>query len=155
MAESAALPASITSARWPRWLLLAGRIILGALFAYAAYTKLSQPWILFAFSINSYQMLPDWAVTVLARSLPWFELALGLWLLIGWKLRWAATAASALLAVFFAAMLRAYFKNLAIDCGCFGFGEKLGPMRLALESAILAVAFSVAIGAFVIHRRKS
>src|SRR5579864_1457907 len=90
---------SMTSARagWPRWLLLAGRLILGAVFVYAAYTKLSQPWMLFAMSINSYQMVSESSTKVLAQTLPWFELALGLVLLTGLALRWSAAAASALL----------------------------------------------------------
>ena len=56
---------------------LARRLLLGAVFIYAAYTKLRQSWLLFALSIDSYQMLPEWAVLAVARTLPWFELALG------------------------------------------------------------------------------
>ena len=37
------------------------RLLLAAVFLYAAYTKLRQPWLLFAMSIDSYHMLPEWA----------------------------------------------------------------------------------------------
>ncbi len=82
---------SAPSARadWPRWLLLAGRLILGGVFIYAAYTKLNQPWMLFAMSINSYQMVSESAAKYLSQTLPWAELLLGLVLLTGWALRWA------------------------------------------------------------------
>jgi uncharacterized membrane protein YphA (DoxX/SURF4 family) len=141
--------------RWPRWLLLAGRLILGVVFAYAGYAKLRAPWMLFAFSINSYQILPGWAVPFLARTLPWFELALGLLLLLGWHLRWSALAAAGLLGVLLSAVVDAYHKNLDIDCGCFGFGEKLGPLTIARDALLLALAVAVVVGAIIFRRRKT
>jgi uncharacterized membrane protein YphA (DoxX/SURF4 family) len=124
----------------PGWLLIFGRVALGAVFLYAAYTKLRQPWVLFAMSIQSYQVLPDGAVTLLARALPWFELLLGLWLVAGVALRYAAGLASAVLLGFFAVMLRAYFKGMTIDCGCFGFGEALGPATLTRDGVLVLLS---------------
>jgi uncharacterized membrane protein YphA (DoxX/SURF4 family) len=158
MADAATLAAQPPRLIVPRWLLIAGRVILGAVFVYAAYTKLREPWMLFAFAVNSYQVLPEWAVTIVARSLPWFELALGLFLVSGWMLRWIATAAAGLLAFFFTLMLYTYIKNPrgdAISCGCFGFGEKLGPLTLARDASLLALALAIAIGAFLAARRRS
>ncbi len=156
MADAAALTAQPSRVNWPRWLLLAGRVVLGAVFVYAAYTKLREPWMLFAFAVNSYKVLPEWAVTMVARSLPWFELALGLLLLLGWRLRWSASAAAGLLTFFFSLMLYTFVKNPrseAISCGCFGFGEKLGPFTLARDASLLALALALAIGAFLAARR--
>ena len=45
-----------------RWLRLFLRLLLAAVFLYAAWSKLRQPWLLFAMSIDSYQLLPPWAV---------------------------------------------------------------------------------------------
>jgi uncharacterized membrane protein YphA (DoxX/SURF4 family) len=157
MADAATIAARPSRVNWPRWLLIAGRVILGAVFVYAAYTKLREPWMLFAFAVNSYRVLPEWAVTVVARGLPWFELALGLLLVLGWMLRWIAAAAAGLLAFFFTLMLYTYIKNPsgeAISCGCFGFGEKLGPMTLARDASLLALALAIAIGAFLAARRR-
>ena len=81
-------------------LLLAGRVALGLVFVYAAYSKLRIPWMLFAMSINSYEILPEPIVILVARMLPWVELLLGLLLIIGWKLRWVAAGATALLVAF-------------------------------------------------------
>ena len=67
---------------------LALRVLLGAVFIYAAYTKLRQSWLLFALSIDSYQLLPEWAVFALARTLPALELALGVLLIAGVWLRY-------------------------------------------------------------------
>jgi uncharacterized membrane protein YphA (DoxX/SURF4 family) len=121
-------------------LLLFGRVVLGAIFLYAAWTKLRQPWLLFAASIDSYQMLPEWAVLFIARTLPPFELALGALLVIGVKLRWVALASLVLLLAFWVSMLRAYIKGLGIDCGCFGVGEAVSILTLLRDGAMVAVA---------------
>src|SRR5579864_3255254 len=142
-------------AAWPRWLLIAGRLILGGVFIYAAYTKLKQPWMLFAMSINSYQIVSESSTKILAQTIPWFELALGLVLLSGWILRWSATVASAVLIFFFSVMLHAYMKNLEIFCGCFGVGEKLGPWTLMRDGSLAALAVAVATGAFLMRRSRS
>ena len=124
------------------------RFILGAVFLYAAYTKLSQPWSLFALSIDAYQLLPDYAVFAAARTMPWIELALGLLLLAGWGLRWVAMATALILATFFTLMLWSYGKGLAIDCGCFGAGESLSVKTLIRDGALLASAIALTVLAF-------
>jgi uncharacterized membrane protein YphA (DoxX/SURF4 family) len=126
-----------------RWLLLILRNVLGLVFLYAAYSKLRQPWLLFAMAIDAYRLLPEWAVVTLARALPWCELALGILLLTGFWLRQVAFAASLLLIVFFGVMLRSYAKGLEIDCACFGLGEALS-IKTLLRDGVL-VASSVAL----------
>ncbi len=83
-------------------------IALGAIFAYAAYVKLKDPWALFAMNIESYKVLPLWAVRLTAKTLPWAEMAIGVLLIIGILRRISSTAAMLLLAVFFSLMVRAY-----------------------------------------------
>ena len=124
------------------------RFILGAVFLYAAYTKLSQPLSLFALSIDSYQLLPDYAVFAVAYTLPFLELGLGLLLLVGWGLRWVATATALILATFFILMLRSYAMGLTIDCGCFGVGETLSAKTLIRDGVLLASATALAVLAF-------
>ena len=126
-----------------RWILLSLRLVLGAVFLYAAYTKLSQSWLLFAMSINGYRVLPAWAVEVVARSLPWFELLLGLALITGFLLRYSAALAALLLSTFFVMMLRSYGLGMEIDCGCFGLGEPISPKTLTRDGALLAAAFAL------------
>jgi uncharacterized membrane protein YphA (DoxX/SURF4 family) len=121
------------------------RVALGAIFLYAAYLKLRDPWLVFAMSIDAYQILPEPAVLATARTLPWFELALGAALVIGFGLRYAAIAASALLGAFFAIMAITYAKGLAIDCGCFGPGEPISPKTLTRDGAMVAAAIALAI----------
>ena len=129
-----------------RWLSIFLRLLLSAVFLYAAYTKLKQPWLVFAMAIDSYRLLPEWAVLALARTLPWLEAAIGALLLFGIGLRFTAIAASALLAGFFAVMVFSYVRGNQIDCGCFGLGEALGPATLIRDG--LLVAASVALSWF-------
>ena len=128
------------------------RLLLAAVFLYAAYTKLRQPWLLFAMSIDAYQLLPEWAVLTLGRTIPWLELALGLLLATGISLRYAAAGASVLLAAFFGIMLQAYIKGMGIDCGCFGLGEKISPFTLTRDGLLLATSITLAILAFRARR---
>jgi uncharacterized membrane protein YphA (DoxX/SURF4 family) len=121
-------------------LKLAARIILGLIFTYAAWTKLRNPWLLFAISVESYQILPEQGVLIVARVLPWLELGIGILLLAGFWLQFVAPAASTMLIVFFIAMVRSYIKGMGIDCGCFGVGETLGPSTLVRDGLLLMLS---------------
>jgi len=126
-----------------RYVLIVLRVALGIVFLYAAYTKLREPWLLFAMSIDAYQILPEWASMALGRTLPWIELALGLLLASGVALRYSAAGATALLGVFFAVMVRSYAAGVNIDCACFGLGEKIGPATLVRDGILLVLSISL------------
>ena len=128
--------------------LLILRVALGAVFVYAAWLKLREPWALFAISIDSYQVLPVWAVEVVARALPWFELLLGMVLIAGIWSRFSTAATSLLLIVFFTLMIRAMVKGMQIDCGCFGAGERLSWVTLLRDGALLASSMLLTVMAF-------
>jgi uncharacterized membrane protein YphA (DoxX/SURF4 family) len=128
-----------------RYFVIVLRLALAIVFLYAAYTKLRQPWLLFAMSIDAYQILPEWAVLTLGRILPWLELLLGLLLATGFGLRYSAAGASVLLAVFFAVMVRAYAMGMKIDCACFGLGEPVGPATLARDGLMLALSVGLTV----------
>jgi putative oxidoreductase len=116
------------------------RLVLGAVFIYAAYTKLRQGWLLFALSVDSYQLLPAWAVFAVARTLPGLELALGVLLVVGIWVRYLSIAAAGILALFFVVMIVQFFGGTGIDCGCFGVGEPLSIKTLARDGVLLAAA---------------
>jgi putative oxidoreductase len=151
----------VQPAAWPRALMVLGRVALGAIFIYAAFTKLyfNGGWhfgdyhFFFGMVISSYNILPFWAVEWAARILPWFELLLGVLLTAGVALRWTGLLACALLLLFIGAMTRAYMNGLEIMCGCFGNNEKLGPLTLLRDSSMLIPAVGVTIGAFLTRKR--
>ena len=164
MATSAIVSESQSRPRvWPRVLLVVGRVALGAIFLYAAYSKIyfDGAWHLrdyqffFAMAIDSYKMLPLTVVQWMASILPWFELLLGGLLIVGAGLRWVGSITSALLLVFIGAMVRAKILGLEINCGCFGNNEKLGWATLLRDSSLLILALAVTIGAFLIKGRRA
>jgi putative oxidoreductase len=160
---SQASPIAIERPRTPskvRFLLIAGRVLLGLIFIYAAYTKLhfAGAWHLrdyyffFAMGIDSYKMLPLAIVQWMAKILPWLELGLGAMLVAGAGVRWAGLAVSALLVVFMIALAHAALGGLEINCGCFGNNSVKPSTELFRDVGLLAVALAITIGAFVSHR---
>ena len=128
--------------------VILARLFLAGLFIFAGIAKLRQPWPLFAASIDTMQILPEWAVIFVARTLPWFEVALGLTLLSGFLLRYSSTIVTLLLTGFLSILVRSYVRGMTVDCGCFGSGEELGPWTLVRDGALLAVAIWVTYEAF-------
>src|SRR5260370_12411460 len=135
MATTAAISESQPRSRsWPRVLLVLGRVALGAIFLYAAYSKLyfNGAWHLgdyqffFGMAIDSYKMLPISMVQWMALILPWFELLLGALLIAGAGFRWVGSITSALLLLFIGAMTRPQIRGLSLNCGCFRDNDKLG-----------------------------
>jgi uncharacterized membrane protein YphA (DoxX/SURF4 family) len=133
-------------------ILLALRLILAAVFLYAAYNKLKESYLVFALSIDAYQMLPPAVVLWAAWILPKAELVLGILLLGGWWLRPVAAASTALLGFFFAILVWSYAKGSPIDCGCFGSGDALSPKTLFRDGSLVAVSGAVAWLAFRVRR---
>jgi uncharacterized membrane protein YphA (DoxX/SURF4 family) len=144
----------MASSKLVRVLLPVLRIVLGGIFVYAAWLKLRDPWQLFAMSIDAYRILPLQAVELAAHIIPWVELAIGLLLIAGLWLRISSSIVSLLLLTFFALMVRAYIKGMAIDCGCFGPGEAISWKTLLRDGALLAAALWVTTMAFL-NRRKT
>lgn len=131
--------------------LLLSRLALGAIFIYAGYVKLREPWELFAMNINGYQILPLSMAELAAHVIPWFEVALGVWLLTGFWLRASGTLASLILLTFIGLMGRAYLKGMQIDCGCFGSGDPISWKTLLRDGSMAADAVAMTVLAF---RRK-
>ena len=140
---------SFASSGAVRVFMLASRIVLGAIFVYAAYIKLRDPWQLFAMSIDSYQVLPLSMAETAARVIPWIELAIGLMLIAGIWLRISGTIVSLMLLTFFTLMVRAYSKGMQINCGCFGPGEAISWKTLLRDGSMAAAAIAMTSFAFL------
>jgi uncharacterized membrane protein YphA (DoxX/SURF4 family) len=151
-----------------RLLLIVARVALGIIFVVAAYAKMKpQPGMfwsaasvktslaMFAMGVDSYQMLPPWAVSPVAHFVPIFELVLGLWLLSGIALRLSSVISTLAICAFITAMFSAYERGLTISCGCFGPGEQIGPFTLVRDALLfLPLALAVTIGAFLVRRKR-
>ena len=73
-------------------------------------------------AIAAYELLPGGMIDFLAVALPAVELVLGLMLLLGVFLRWAAVASAIIMIGFILGVASAWARGLSIDCGCFGGG---------------------------------
>jgi uncharacterized membrane protein YphA (DoxX/SURF4 family) len=124
------------------------RVALGLIFIYAGWVKLQDPWQLFAAGVASYELLPMWAVTFVARTLPWFEILLGVVLISGFFMRISSTTVAVLLGVFFSLIVRAYLQGKEINCGCFGGNEPISPLTMLRDGSMLAGAVVLCVMAY-------
>ena len=140
-----------TSARVLRAVALLFRFTLAGIFLYAAYTKLTLPWQIFAMSIDSFKFFPPFVVEWSAKTLPWIELIV---LLSGRFAQSAAAASTLLLMVFNFLVIRAYVRGDQVDCGCFGPGGVLDWKKLVEDGSMLAMSLFV-LAMAVRNRRKT
>ena len=107
-------------AQWKRdgLLALCARLILGAVFIYASIDKIIHPEA-FAKALYNYQILLDTLTNLTAIILPWLELMLGLFLIIGLFREGSVCIATVLMLVFLGAMIFNLARGLDIHCGCF------------------------------------
>jgi uncharacterized membrane protein YphA (DoxX/SURF4 family) len=133
-----------------RWLLIAGRLGIAAIFLWAGIAKVREPWLQFAVSIESFKIVPDTWLEPIARTLPWCEIALGVALIPGILARWFSLLATGMLAWFLFIGIRAYAKGLTVDCGCFGSGGGAIDAKWFVEHALmLALGLAVTAGEFL------
>lgn len=121
--------------------------MLGGVFLVSGGTKVFDPGGLAA-SIRTYELgLPEWFVTVSAYSLPYLEVMLGLYLIVGLFTRASAWATNALMLLFTVALLQGALRGLQIDCGCFGSSAEQSNLWLdALRDVgLLALGLQVAL----------
>ncbi|PYU47856.1 MAG: hypothetical protein DMG53_07890 [Acidobacteria bacterium] len=146
-----------------RAIIWIGRLVLAGIFIYAGYAKLTmgmrpRPPLgvalsFFALQVDSYRILPSWGVKLVAHTLPFAEIGLGLLLLIGWRFRIWATLVTLIMLGFFAAVVRSYALGMQINCGCFATPEPLTIKTVIRDGALLALALLMTIFAFIEARR--
>lgn len=97
--------------------------LCGGVYLLAAGPKLADPEAFYR-GILAYKLLPDLPSWLLAHTLPWLELGVGLALLapsISWR-RAGAGWVAVLSVVFLLALGSVWARGMDIACGCFGAG---------------------------------
>jgi uncharacterized membrane protein YphA (DoxX/SURF4 family) len=120
------------------WLTIRVQIALGVIFVAAALPKIGDPPS-FAHMLYNYRIVPGGLLNLFALALPWFELLLGVALVLGlWK-RTAALLVGALLFAFVLGLGLNVLRGNPIDCGCFNvwaadksIEERLFDMRMVV-----------------------
>ncbi|MFA6571825.1 MAG: MauE/DoxX family redox-associated membrane protein [Bacteroidota bacterium] len=99
------------------YLVLVLRLVLGVIFILAGVSKIGDP-ANFAKSITNYAMMPDFIINIMALTLPWIELIVGIFLMLGIRLKASASLSIAMYIVFTIAITVALLKGLNFNCGC-------------------------------------
>ncbi len=132
------------------------RLLLGGLLVAAGALKAGDPSSLAA-NIAAFRLLPAAIVGPLALALPYLELMLGGYLIVGLFTRVAATLATFEFLSYAAVIASAVVRRIPAGCGCFGprdtaladWPHVVLDLALAAASAVVAYA---APGAFAVDR---
>jgi uncharacterized membrane protein YphA (DoxX/SURF4 family) len=138
-----------------RYVTLVFRLFLVVVFLIAGGSKIAHPWV-FVHTVEGYKMLPGSLARPFGLALPWIEVLLGLYLLIGLFTRLAAIATCAVLAMFLFALAVQLAHGHTGDCGCvvgidnpiitaFVGGNNIGPWDLIRDSILLLMSAAVAL----------
>lgn len=103
------------------WKLLGlfARLVVGALFIYAASSKIQDP-MKFAEEVRAYELAPVLLTNAIAIVLPWLELLAGTLLIVGF---WRAEARLLILLMmlgFTSGKISVEVRGMDINCGCWG-----------------------------------
>jgi uncharacterized membrane protein YphA (DoxX/SURF4 family) len=106
-------------------------------------------------AVRAYDVLPRAAVGIVAGTLPWLEIALGVLLFLGLRTRLAAALSAGLLLVFVAGVTEAWARGLSIDCGCFGGGGAVPPGETAYGRELLRDAGFLLLAGWLVLRPRT
>ena len=137
----------------------AARLILGGMLIFAGALKVGHAADL-ASAIAGFRLLPASVTAPIAVVLPYFEILLGIYLIVGLFTRVAATVAAAQFVLYAGAIASAVIRHIPASCGCFGPNDTatadwphvLFDLILAALAAFIAYG---APGAFAVDRRLS
>ena len=122
--------------KYGQWFGLLSRLTLGGVLFAAGWLKIFTP-AKSQMAVRAYEVLPIPLANFLGIFLPWFEVGLGVLLILGIAVRLSALFGGALMVVFIAAISQAWARGLSIDCGCFGGGGTVDPSETKYLSEIL------------------
>ena len=122
------------------YLFLLLRLLVGATFVFASVTKLPEHS-LFVAVVKGYHLLPDSLATAYALALPWAELLIGVYLILGILLRPSAVVTILIGISFLVANISAIVQGEQYCGGCFGEAIFLSVWQaLVIDIFILAAA---------------
>jgi uncharacterized membrane protein YphA (DoxX/SURF4 family) len=132
------------------WLTFVFRLILGGVLLVAGALKVTDPYSS-ATSVRAYQILPVDLANLLGFILPFAEVAIGIFLIVGIWVRLNALAGGALMIMFVIAIGQAWARGISLDCGCFGKGGLLDTDELPVWNYTLEIARDIVLAAFAVY----
>lgn len=139
------------------WTVFLFRLVLGAIFLVAGGAKIGHATD-FAAQIAGFRILPEAFVAPLAIVLPFLEVLLGAYLVLGLFTRAAAWIAALMLLAFDGAIASAVIRGMSVSCGCFGPQDKTVTTwgEVARDAIFIVLALVVALrapGTLALDRR--
>ena len=127
------------------------RIILGVVFIYASYYKILDP-ASFSDNIHNYHITDNliWVENLAALIIPWLELIVGVFLIIGVFLDGSIRITIGMLIFFIIILSQAVFRGIDVHCGCFKTEADSGVTDLRMELIIHIVEDFVLLGMAVV-----
>ena len=132
------------------WLTFVFRLILGGVLLVAGALKVTDPYSS-ATSVRAYQILPVDLANLLGFILPFAEVAIGIFLIVGIWVRLNAIAGGALMIMFIIAIGQAWARGISLDCGCFGKGGLIDTDELPVWNYTLEIARDIVLAAFAVY----
>lgn len=121
-------------------LFLLFRILIGGFFIYTGYSKvffISG----FADEIYYYRLFPEFIIGISAVFMPFFEIIIGIFLILGIWFKATLSLLFLSLLSFIIMISSALVRGLDISCGCFGYGKGNLETTLILDIVILGIIF--------------
>jgi uncharacterized membrane protein YphA (DoxX/SURF4 family) len=113
------------------------RLLAGGVFIYSGIGSITGGLAAFDDKVAKYQLLPHVLTAPFAYALPFIEVFVGLYLLLGLMTRLAAAVSCVLMVMFLVAIGQAWARGLSIDCGCsIGVANKVGPWSFLRDLAL-------------------
>jgi uncharacterized membrane protein YphA (DoxX/SURF4 family) len=125
--------------KYQPWITFLFRLILGGVLLVAGALKVTDPYSS-ATSVRAYQILPIDLANFLGFVLPFAEVAIGIFLIVGIWVRLGAIAGGALMVMFIIAIGQAWARGISLDCGCFGKGGLLETDELPVWNYTVEIA---------------
>ena len=125
------------------YLSLILRIYIGWIFIEASLSKIPDP-ALFAENVSNYRLIPYYGLNLVAIVLPWLELVCGFYMIIGQRIKAAASLAGGLLFLFTVFVIINIFRGVNMNCGCFDtVDEPIGWTKVLTNMIWLAMTIQV------------
>ena len=127
------------------------RIILGVVFIYASYYKILDP-ASFSDNIHNYHVTDNfiWAENLAALIIPWLELIVGVFLIMGVFLDGSISITIGMLIFFIIILSQAVFRGIDVHCGCFTTEADSGVTDLRMELIMHIIEDFVLLGMAVV-----
>jgi uncharacterized membrane protein YphA (DoxX/SURF4 family) len=119
------------------WLI---RFALGAVFSVSGLAKIHQPY-QFLSDVYAYRLVDPTSGLIVAVTLPWIELIMGLSLIVGFLSRGAMLAVGLMLVLFLWVQYQGVAGGIDASCGCWGglWDDQINYTTLT-RTAVLAAA---------------